>query len=83
MKRLKLINSKGEIATQQDMIMQINPFAKKIQPCLVELPKEKGGYLLVAEFHPEGKTAPVISRRYLKIGDAKDDNYSFYDFKIR
>ena len=80
---LKLINSNGEVAAQQEMNMQIEPLAKKIQPCLIELPKKKDGYLLVAEFYPEGQTTPVISRRYLKIGDSKDDNYNFYDLKIK
>ena len=79
---LKLINSKGEVVKQQEMTLQIDPFAKRIEPCLVELPKEKGGYLLVAEYYPEGKNQPVISRRYLKIGDSGDEKYDFYEMKI-
>jgi hypothetical protein len=78
---LKLLNSKGEVATQQDIAMRIDPLAKKIQPCLIELPKEKGGYTLVAAYYPDGKTTPVISRRYLKIGDSKDEKYDFYEVK--
>ena len=78
---LKLINSKGDIASQQEMVMQIDPLGKNIQPCLIELPKEKGGYLLTAEFYPEGKNTPVISRRYLKIGDSNDESYEFFDLK--
>jgi len=52
---VKLINSKGEVVVQQDLPVRIDPFAKRTIPCMVELPKEKGGYLLVAEFFPEGK----------------------------
>ena len=78
---LKLLNSKGQVSNQQDVTLQINPFGKKVQPCLVELPKEKGGYLLIAEYYPEGKTTPVISRRYLKIGDSKTEKYDFYELK--
>ena len=78
---VKLINSKGDVVTQQDVLISIDPFAKTINPCLVELPKEKGGYLLVAAYYPDGKTSPVISRRYLKIGDSKDEKYDFYEMK--
>ena len=79
---LKLINSKGEVVTQQDIAMRTDPLSKKIKPCLVELPKEEGGYLLVAEYYPGGKSQPVISRRYLKVGYSKDDKYDFYEMKL-
>jgi hypothetical protein len=49
---------------------------------MLELPKEKGGYLLIAEYFPEGKTTPIISRRYLKIGDSKEEKYDFYEMKL-
>ena len=78
---LKLINSEGGIAAQQDMSIRIEPFAKKTIPCIMELPKEKGGYLLVAEFYPEGENQPVISRRYIKIGDSQNEKYDFFEMK--
>jgi len=37
--------------------------------------------LFVAEFYQEGKNQPVISRRYLKIGDSRDEKYEFYEMK--
>ena len=45
------------------------------------MPDESGGYLLLAEFIPgQGKNAsPVISRRYIKVGEM--DKYIFYDYK--
>jgi len=78
---VKLINSKGNVVAQQDMPIRIDPFAKSTVPCMVELPKEKGGYLLVAEFIPEGKSQPVISRRYLKIGDSPNEKFDFFEIK--
>jgi len=78
---LKLINSKGETVMQQDLSIRIEPFAKKTVPCMVQLPDEKGGYLFVAEFYQERKNQPVISRRYLKIGDRRDEQYEFYEMK--
>jgi hypothetical protein len=77
---LKLYDSKGVIVTQQAMSILIDPFGKKIIPCLVELPTKTGGYLLTAEFTPEGKTHPVVSRRYLKIGDSRDEEFEFWDW---
>jgi hypothetical protein len=38
------------------------------------LPAETGGYLLVAEFTSENGTT-IISRRFLKIGQAKEYSY--------
>ena len=76
---LKLMNSRGEVVTKQELSIRINPLVKKTLPCMLSLPMEKGGYLLVAEYYPEGKSLPVISRRYLKIGDTQNENYNFYD----
>ena len=76
---LKLMNSQGEVVTKQELSIRIDPLVKKTLPCMIELPQEKGGYLLVAEYYPEGKSLPVISRRYLKIGDTQNENYNFYD----
>ena len=78
---VKLINSKGEVVVQQDMTIRIDPFIKRTVPCMMKLPNEKGGYLLVAEFYPEGKNEPVVSRRYLKIGDSQNEKYDFYEIK--
>ncbi len=32
-----------------------------------------GGYLLTAEYLQEGKTDPVVSRRYIKVGSEDTD----------
>ena len=76
---LKLIDSKGEIVVQQDTTIRIDPSMKKILPCMMKLPKENGGYLLVAEYFPDGKNQPVISRRYIKVGNSQNEKYDFYD----
>ena len=76
---LKLLNSKGEVALQQDISVRIDAFSKNLFPCMVELPKEKGGYLMVAEYYPEGISAPIISRRYLKIADSPNEKFEFYE----
>jgi len=75
---VKLLNSKGTVVSQQDVSIRVEPFMKKYVPCIIELPKEKGGYLLLAEYYPEGATQPVISRRYLKIGDSPNEQFDFF-----
>ena len=76
---LKLMNGKGDVVTQQDISIRMDPLGKTTLPCRIALPTEKGGYLLVSEFFPEGKNQPVISRRYLKVGDSKEDKYGFFN----
>jgi len=76
---LKLINSDGAVVTQQDISVNLAPFLKNTIPCVLALPNETGGYLLVAEYHPEGNNETVISRRYLKIGDPPNEKYDFYE----
>jgi len=79
---LKLLNSNGVVSAQQDLNIRISAFSKRIEPCMIALPQEKGGYLMVAEFYPEGNSTPIISRRYLKIGDSKDEKFSFFEMKL-
>ena len=76
---LKLIDSKGNTVVQQEMAIQIDPLVKRTLPCMMELPKVKDGYLLIAAYYHEGKGQPVISRRYLKVGDSNTENCHFYD----
>jgi hypothetical protein len=75
---LKLLNSKGKIVSQQNRQINIPAYGKKTLSCKIDLPDDKDGYLMLAEYYPQGGTKPVISRRYLKIGDA-GDKYVFYD----
>jgi hypothetical protein len=72
---IKLINSKGVNSSEQHIQVKLNPFVRTDIPVSIILPSEIGGYVLVAEFKPENG-APVISRRFLKIGRSK--NYLFY-----
>ncbi len=74
--KVKFINSKGQSSTEQILSIQLDSFVRTDIPVSLILPSEIGGYVLVAEFTPENGT-PVISRRFLKIGLAKD--YSFYN----
>lgn len=78
---LKLRDSNGKEVVNNELSMDILPYAKKNLPCMIRLPKEEGGYLLTAEYYPQGKNQPVISRRYIKVGNRNDSGFTFYDIK--
>ncbi|MEF8845031.1 MAG: hypothetical protein V5A59_06105, partial [Bacteroidales bacterium] len=77
--RLKLLNNKGEITREKTIEVKLPTHIRKDFPVNIKLPDQSGGYLMVAEFTPENKSQPTISRRYIKIGQLK--NYRFFDLK--
>jgi hypothetical protein len=73
---VKLINQDGVTFEKQTLDVRLESFVRTDIPVNIILPAKAGGYILVAEFTPEnGK--PVISRRFLKIGEAT--NYSYFN----
>ena len=74
--KIRLTNSKGQNMTEQKFSVKLNSFVRTDIPVFISLPNEPGGYVLVAEFTPENGI-PVLSRRFLKIGQSA--NYSFYE----
>jgi len=72
--RVKLHNDIGQIEKEQQFSVKLESFIQTNVPVSMVLPAEAGGYTLVAEFTPEnGKT--VVSRRFLKVGEAKEYKY--------
>ncbi|MCS2857846.1 glycoside hydrolase family 2 [Parabacteroides distasonis] len=51
---MKLLDEKGTIISTQEESIVIEPFGKRLQPCLLKLPSKVGGYLLIAEYHEKG-----------------------------
>lgn len=51
---LKLLDEKGTIISTQEESIVIEPFGKRLQPCLLKLPSKARGYLLIAEYHEKG-----------------------------
>ena len=78
---LKLIDSQGKVSATQLLSLSIPAYYKKYQSVSLLLPEESGGYLLLAEFRADSSdettSEPVLSRRYLKIG--QQEQYIFYD----
>ena len=79
---LKLLDEKGTIISTQEESIVIEPFGKRLQPCLLKLPSKAGGYLLIAEYHEKGGAKPVLSRRYLKVGDAVTSSKDYFEYTL-
>ncbi len=72
--KIKLMDRKGRSTSEQTVPVKLNSYVRTDIPVSLVLPAEAGGYVLVAEFTPE-KGRPVISRRFLKVGQAEKYNY--------
>ena len=74
--KLKVLDSAGKSVSEQKNIVKLQSYIRTDIPVSIKLPEQPGGYLLVAEFTPENGQA-VISRRFLKIGQAA--KYSYFN----
>jgi beta-galactosidase/beta-glucuronidase len=76
---LALRDARGQVVSEaviRDMV--IPAYHKSTLPHAQVLPSKPGGYLLTAAFRSSPHSPPVISRRYLKVGNDTTD-YAFYD----
>lgn len=74
---LKLINSKGEIVSENNIPVGLRPFARNNIPTSITFPKLSGGYLLLSEFKKENTEDVLKSRRFLRAGN--QNTVDFYD----
>jgi hypothetical protein len=77
---LRLLDSQGKEVLRQTKPIQIPPYGSQTLPVSLRLPGKADGYLLVAEYTPKGavKVAPVLSRRYVKVGQP-GQSYRFHE----
>ena len=80
---LRLLDSRGKEVLRQSKQLQMPPYGSQTLPVSLRLPNKADGYLLVAEYTPAGnaKAAPVLSRRYIRVGEATQP-VSYYDAKL-
>ena len=72
--KIRLTDVSGKSSGEQEFGVTLNSYVRSDIPVSVSLPSVPGGYVLVAEFTADGGT-PVISRRYLKVGEAGEYRY--------
>ena len=72
--KVRLLDGKGKSVLEQVINVKLQPYVRTDVPVSIQLPDGVGGYVLVAEFTPE-KGPAVISRRFLKVGQAATYTY--------
>jgi hypothetical protein len=76
---LKILDSEGKTIVKRNVPVTMSAFDRFSIQTDILLPKKAGGYLLLAEFTADGSEKPVISRRYLKVGNLPE--YKFFQMK--
>jgi hypothetical protein len=79
--KAKLLDAGGKQVAGNNAEISIPAYGKCYLPTKLQLPRESGGYLLLAEFTPAGidTNSPIISRRYIKVG--KKDTYAYFEYE--
>jgi hypothetical protein len=76
---LKLLDQNGNKAGEQTLEVKIDPQMRLDIPVSFLLPSKPGGYLMLAEFTQNGEPAPIVSRRFIKVGVVPE--YTYYEVK--
>jgi hypothetical protein len=76
---LSMLDSRGKSISKKTFPVVMAAYDRSFIPAEISLPRKAGGYLLLAEFLADGKKDPVISRRYIKVGNISD--YKFFEMK--
>jgi len=76
---LKILAADGKSVFEKNIPGILAAFDRSRIPVEISLPRKKGGYLLIAEFLADGGKVPVISRRYIKVGNISD--YKYFEMK--
>jgi len=77
--KISLLDAAGKPVTEIISAMELAPQTRSTYPTRVALPDHPGGYLMVVEFTPAGAIKPVISRRYINVGNLAE--YGYYEIK--
>jgi beta-galactosidase len=72
---LKIIDGTGITVREKSMQITISAYDRSSFESVLPLPLKPGGYLLTAEFTAEGRSRPVISRRFIKVGVLPEYKY--------
>jgi beta-galactosidase len=74
---IRLLDSKGKQVFSDQMLVSLEPDGLTKIPYNFILPAISEGYLLLAEYTPEGSTNKQISRRYIKVGKTTESDFRF------
>lgn len=80
---IQLLNDQGKVVSQTTKKVKIESFWKQPTSITLQLPKKKGGYMLLSKFKKLNDTKPAqISRRYIQIGRPKPKKYYDYQYSL-
>ena len=77
---IRLLNGEGREVYSQVSDIEIPAYGSHFKPVSITLPDEAGGYLLLSELMMPGSKEPVISRRYIRVGELAQ--YGFYNYNL-
>ncbi len=77
--KISLLDARGRSVAGNLFDVELVPMITSVIPANLTLPDQPGGYLLVSEFTPEGTSQPILSRRYIRVGNLP--GYTFFDLK--
>ncbi len=76
---INIYDSDGKVVYSTKLDIYIPPYLKTELTETIKVPEVPGGYLITAEYTPDGQNKAIISRRYVKVGKA--ENYSYYEME--
>ncbi len=74
---IRLLNDEGHEVLSQKSHIEIPAYGAQFKPVSITMPDAAGGYLLLCELMQPGSKEPVISRRYIRVGEL--DDYRFFN----
>jgi hypothetical protein len=76
---VSMLDSGGKTVLEKIIPVVLSGFDRSFLQAEITLPKQAGGYLILAKFIANGSQEPVVSRRYIKVGKAAD--YKYYEMQ--
>jgi beta-galactosidase len=76
---LSICDNSGKVAVKQAIPVNLAAYDRSFLPAEITIPEKPGGYLLVAEFIAKDGSKPVISRRFIKVGEVSE--YAYFEME--
>jgi beta-galactosidase len=79
--KIVMLDSNGKQVGGNNLNVELIPLNRSVYHSTIKLPSTPGGYLMVAEFTPAGSSLPIISRRYIRVGEKPE--YRYFELQAR
>ncbi len=83
MVKFSMINAEGKNIWTREIPVSLKPFWQKMIPLSIEIPGEKGGYMLLSELYENSDdNIPQVSRRYIRVGEDEKMTFPEYVYEL-